>query len=109
VNALPSAFKIAGEWHKYILRKVAERHVPESIAWNRSKGQLSMPVARMLERGPLRDRFEEGLRTDGRLAEYYDVRGIRSLLDQHHPAEPGADHGNTLWRLLALDAWLRSW
>lgn len=106
-NALPANWKIHQGWHKWILRRVAERRLPREVVWNRTKTAFSFPVQRMLASGPLRSRFEALLASSPRLADHYDIGGIRSLLADHAP-DRGANHANTLWRLLTLELWLRT-
>ena len=104
-NRLPARLKVSDRWSKYLLRKVAARHLPEEIAWNASKIGLSIPYSRMIESGSLRRIYEETV-LNSDLARLYDRKGLVRLLDEHRPSANGADHSNTLWRLIALAAWL---
>lgn len=108
VNSLPSALKINQTAQKYILRKVAERHLPHEIVWNRSKYAFIAPVSRMFRNGALRDLFLSIMTPGARISSRYRMEGVLKLLSMHDP-EAGQDHSNTLWRLLALELWLRSW
>ena len=108
VNALPAGLKINGAVHKHVLRRAAERWVPEAVVRNVSKVPFSLPVERMLAEGPLRNRFDALLNDNPKLGEHFDVGGIQKLLALHDPTVPGQNHANTLWRLLALELWLRT-
>lgn len=108
VNRLPSKFKANAEWRKFILRKVAEKHIPGEIIWNKKKYQFTAPISRMMRSGPLREKLESRLGEPGLFAGRYWPEGVRALLEKHDPSVAGEDHGNTLFRLLTLDSWLRS-
>jgi asparagine synthase (glutamine-hydrolysing) len=107
-NRLPPALKIRDGFSKWILRRVNERHLPAEIAWNRRKTALSAPVARMFGSGPLRIAFLDLIDDRSRVASYYSAAGMKRLLQMHDPSRNGHDHSNTLWRILALELWLRS-
>ncbi len=108
VNALPAGLKINGAVHKHVLRRAAERWVPKSVVRNVSKVPFSLPVERMMAEGPLRNRFDALLNDNPKLGDHFDVGGIQKLLALHDPTVPGQNHANTLWRLLALELWLRT-
>ncbi|MBL4700550.1 MAG: asparagine synthase [Phycisphaeraceae bacterium] len=113
-NALPKRLRMMQEpdgynWHKYLVRKVAERYMPDKIVWNREKYQFMIPAARMLYDGPLKKMFLDLFTSNCELSQYYDIKGILKLLDMHCPiTEGGDDHSNTLGRLLSMEIWLRA-
>jgi asparagine synthase (glutamine-hydrolysing) len=87
---------------KVILRKVAERWLPDEIRRRPKKG-FRLPVARLL-RGPARqlllDTLSAGaLRRDG----IFEVAAVHALLDQH--LKQGLDRSRQLWALLAFNSW----
>lgn len=108
VNSLPAGLKIREGYHKWILRKVAVRYIDSEVAWERRKVGLPIPYSRLLHDGVLRDVFIECIHSDSHIASFYDVEGMHRLLAMHRPEVHGSDHSNTLWRLLALELWLRS-
>ena len=108
VNGLPGNYKIQTEWSKYILRSVAQKYVPKSIAWEKKKIGLSIPYSRMLHNGPLRSIFNDMINNGSRVSKYFSEKKIQQLLNLHKPYVDGLDHSNTLWRILALELWLRS-
>ena len=108
VNGLPGEYKIHSQWSKYILRNVAQKYLPKSNIWEKKKIGLSIPYSRMLHEGPLRNVFEEMVKNDGKVSKYFSVKKIHELLNLHEPFIEGHDHSNTLWRILALELWLRS-
>ena len=104
-NRLPGRFKVSPEWSKYLLRVVASRYITGDVAWNRKKIGLSIPYSRLFESGALKRLFEERV-LKGELSRIYDRAGLTQLLGEHRPSQGGADHSNTLWRLLALASWI---
>ena len=109
VNSLPGHFKVSPEWSKYILRLVSGEVIPSSVAWERKKTAMSFPYSRMLYSGRLKKIFQSMVLDQGILTRYYSKNGINTLLKLHNPSVIGQDHSNTLWRILALELWLRSW
>jgi asparagine synthase (glutamine-hydrolysing) len=107
VNGLPSRLKIHDGWHKWILRRVAERKLPDDVVWRRQKIALGSPLNRLLE-GELGEAFRDALGEGSELATHYSSTGMMRLLEDHRPADPARDHSNTLWRLFSLELWLRS-
>ncbi len=116
-NAIPDHYKVRRDegdpshfWNKYIMRRVAERHVPKSVIWNRKKYQFQAPVSKSFENGELNKYFKDLFGSDCRLAEYYSREGMLKLLSMHDSTATSGDkgdHSNTLWRLLNLEIWLR--
>ena len=114
-NALPDKYKIRKDnnghyWHKYILRKVAERYLDKNIVWNKKKYQFNAPYAQSLQKGALYNLLKLQMR-DMILGEYYDTSGINKLLEDHKPGMKGENHSdnsNILWRIINLESWLRS-
>ena len=108
VNGLPGKYKVDNQWSKYILRNVAQKYIPKSIAWEKKKIGLSIPYSRMLHEGPLRNIFEEMVINSGKVDKYFSAKKIQELLNLHKPGIEGQDHSNTLWRILSMELWLRS-
>ena len=104
-NALPGSLKTRGEWRKWLLRRVAERHLPHDAVWQSAKQMFALPVAHLFE-GRLGDIYRDVLGPECRLSRWYSVAGMHRLLDDHRAAD--RDHSNTLWRLMTLELWLRN-
>jgi hypothetical protein len=62
----------------------------------------------MLHEGPLRNIFEEMVINSGKVDKYFSAKKIQELLNLHKPGIEGQDHSNTLWRILSMELWLRS-
>lgn len=104
-NALPTALKHRGDWRKWLLRRVAERHLPHDAVWQSAKQMFALLVAHLFE-DRLGRIYRETLAPGCRLSSWYSVEGMHQLL--HRATVPGRDNSNTLWRLLTLELWLRA-
>lgn len=101
---IPVAFKIGRRGGKQILRELLDEMVPPGLM-DRPKAGFTMPVGAWL-RGSLRD-WGASLVGDGSAmaAGLVDVAPYRALWAEHQAGR--ADHGERLWPLLMLEAWLR--
>lgn len=101
---LPVRAKVRGRRLKYLLRRVAERRLPEQIS-RRPKRGFMFPIAYWLQ-GELSDLTRAVLR-GSRFAEegYFDADSVETLLDEHEAGK--VDHHHRLWMLLNLDMWFR--
>ena len=113
INALPTKsfyrYRDGVHWRKYLLRCVAERHLPKRLVWNPVEVQFSLPADRMFdEGGPLRSLALDLLTKDAKLGNWYVPAGMLELLDRHDSTTQATNHTNTLFRLLTLEIWLRS-
>ena len=102
---LPDSWKRSGEYGKVALRKLAALHLPSEIAWNPIKTPLTFPMAELFREGILHNMFLDLVTSNSRIADMFDIKPIHELLHSHKKNEQ--DHSNTLWRLLALESWLR--
>ncbi|MEV0264676.1 asparagine synthase (glutamine-hydrolyzing) [Streptomyces sp. NPDC050617] len=100
--ALPPELKLRGLTAKYLLRRVAARHLPPEAARRRKLG-FRAPVARLL-RAELRPVLLESL-ARSRLERHglFDPAAVRRLVDEHLAAR--ADHTAGLWALLCFQVW----
>lgn len=108
VNGLPGNYKLHSQWSKHILRTVAQKYIPKTIAWEKKKIGLNIPYSRMLFDGSLRNVFMELVINKGKIGKYFSIKKIQELLNLHKPGIEGQDHSNTLWRILAMELWFRS-
>jgi asparagine synthase (glutamine-hydrolysing) len=104
---LDDAFKIRGSWTKWILRKVADRHLPRAVTWRRSKLGYPTPFARWLRQGRDRDAIRDLLFSRRFLERDLVAReSLEFYWDQHQRGE--ADRSWLLWRYVTLELWHRS-
>lgn len=101
---VPVGLKLKNGRRKYLLRKVLERRVPQSIL-ERGKQGFAAPIGEWL-RGPLAPMAHE-LLSDGRLKNrgLFDTREVSRLWDEHRTRR--AEHPHRLWQLIMLELWFR--
>jgi asparagine synthase (glutamine-hydrolysing) len=108
VAQLPEAYKIKGPWHKYILRKVAEKYLSRNLVWNPKKIPLAAPMmSQLMANGALANLYKDVITKNSKISSYYDVKGMLQLLGMHEAGNEN-DHSNTLFRILTLELWLNS-
>lgn len=103
--ALPRRFKIRNGQSKWILRRVAERMVPQALL-KRPKMGFGIPLADWL-RGPLRDWAEDLLEPSRLGGGLLDVAEVRRLWSEHLGG--GRNWAYALWTVLMFEAWRRRW
>lgn len=101
---LPHTFKVDGMKTKVLLKKLAERYVPDELIYRRKVG-FTMPLTEWFV-GPLRGVVRDTLLSERCLARgYYRPDALRDLVDGH--IESRVDREQGLWVLLALELWHR--
>jgi asparagine synthase (glutamine-hydrolysing) len=104
-NSLSARVKLPGAVRKGLLKKMAEAWLPREII-HRQKVGFEMPLGRWMRRGGLLAHRVEALRdTDSLSSEVADRAQVARLIDEHNRGR--ANHADTLWTLVALDAWSR--
>ena len=103
--AIPAEHKMAGGLSKALLRRLAARHVPRELLRLPKRG-FHVPLDRWL-REDLRPRFEAEVLAapDGALGGI-DRQALRRIWTEHQGGT--FRHGQTLWMVWALRAWLDS-
>jgi asparagine synthase (glutamine-hydrolysing) len=101
---IPPRLKMKGRKRKYLLKRIAERHLPESII-NLPKQGFGSPINAWL-RGELRG-LSEGLLKPSRLVRdgFFDPSCIDGLLADH--AASRLNNGPKIWTLINLETWYR--
>jgi asparagine synthase (glutamine-hydrolysing) len=102
---LPPKFRINGKTQKYLLKKVAEKHLPKEII-NREKGGFAAPL-RSWVRISLREMVDDYLSIDSlRKRGLYNPEFVRQkiLLDR----EGKEDNAYLIWQLLTTELWFRT-
>jgi asparagine synthase (glutamine-hydrolysing) len=103
--SIPSSLKVSGGESKALLRRLARRHLPHEIVDLPKRG-FHMPVDDWLRQG-LRRPFEESLLDQPDCGIGWIDRGtVAGLWEQHQST--AFNHGQTLWMLWALRAWVDS-
>ena len=103
---LPLRAKIRDGKGKQVLREILDRHVPRGLM-ERPKQGFAVPIDRWL-RGELRT-WADNLLSSEAIHEGGVLRfnPVRDLWDAHQSGRQ--NHGQTLWALVMLQAWLREW
>lgn len=98
--SLPSSDKLQGFSTKYLLRKLALRHIPREIV-KRKKHGFALPMAQLL-RGALREPVGAALlEPNSALHEWFERKEIERLWRSH---QDGIDHRKKIWTLYSLAA-----
>ncbi|MDP9360595.1 MAG: asparagine synthase (glutamine-hydrolyzing) [Acidobacteriota bacterium] len=98
--SLPTAMKVRERSGKWILRRLLQRYVPESLIGAEKRG-FGLPIAHWL-RTALRDWVEANLPRDD---DYFDRSAVRRLWLRHLRGE---NHDAVLWRVAMFEAWRRA-
>jgi asparagine synthase (glutamine-hydrolysing) len=101
---IPTELKLKGNTTKYILKKVAERYLPNEVIY-RPKSGFGAPVRDWVV-GELKDLVAQRLSVD-RLNDYniFDAQNVQQLIFDNQEGKIDASY--TIWGLLAIDSWLR--
>jgi asparagine synthase (glutamine-hydrolysing) len=98
--SLPPLLKTKGRTPKYLLKKVAERHLPHDVIY-RPKMGFSIPLKQWLL-GPLKGYLLERLRNP-ELMEPLRMPAVALLTREFY--DHGVDHSQRLWLLLIYALW----
>lgn len=100
---LPDSAKLNWGRRKWLLKRVAARHVPPEVIY-RPKMGFAMPVAEWF-RGKLGQMLEEHLQESVAASEgWIQVGAVRRALQEHRE---GKNHSTRLWLILWLELWFR--
>jgi asparagine synthase (glutamine-hydrolysing) len=101
---LPDAVKLRHGQRKWLLKRVAARHLPRDIIYRRKQG-FAPPLARWW-RGPLA-RVLTHLMRDSRAVNMGLIRALPIQIALHEHQTGVRDHSTRLWLILWLELWLR--
>jgi asparagine synthase (glutamine-hydrolysing) len=103
--SIPSSFKIRGGETKYLLKKIAQEFLPDSII-NRPKKGFSAPLSSWF-RGDSKGRIHDIL-FDGRLEQrgFFQTGFIRDLVAAQ---ERGVDTSRQIWSLVFFEEWCKEY
>jgi asparagine synthase (glutamine-hydrolysing) len=100
----PRRTLINGHYGKLPLRKLARRHLPESVLRAEKRG-FGVPVAEWFRQPHGHDFIKERLLSgSAKKRGLWDVKGVEQVARAHWSGK-GRDFGQWLWRLSFLDAW----
>ncbi|WP_456394129.1 asparagine synthase (glutamine-hydrolyzing) [Nitratifractor sp.] len=101
---LPDRFKIRGTTTKWILRRLAERYLPEALISQPKRG-FEVPLVKWVD-GVLREQIADAL-APGCYSETYLDRAFIEKLREGRGAFPVEKRAKMLWSLYALEIWRR--
>lgn len=103
---LPANMKVRGGSGKYILRKLLNRYIPESMMSDRKMG-FGVPMAEWL-RGPLKTWACDLLSMDTLKQQgFFEPETVNSILKEHLTGQ--RDYHFLLWSILCFQSWHKEW
>jgi asparagine synthase (glutamine-hydrolysing) len=102
--SIPPELKLKNNVTKYILKKVAERYLPNEVIY-RSKAGFGAPVRKWVTED-LSDLVESRLnRVNIEKQKIFDYDRVFNLIDRNKKGEIDASY--SIWAILAIDSWVR--
>jgi asparagine synthase (glutamine-hydrolysing) len=103
---IPERLKIRDGQTKWILKKVAERHLPRAVVYRRKEG-FSAPLKHWIRTS--HRALMDDLLNDGEIVRQglFRVEEIRRLKREHLAGE--RNHAHILWSLMLFQGWQRRW
>ncbi|HEX6929820.1 MAG TPA: asparagine synthase (glutamine-hydrolyzing), partial [Gammaproteobacteria bacterium] len=99
---LPEHYKMKGATGKYLLKKVALRHLPERCVHKRKQG-FAIPLGRWL-REDLRELMMDTIHGDSfRNRNVFNVQAVRRIAGEH--VRGTGNHAEILWAILVFEFW----
>ena len=99
---LPPELKLKGGESKYLLKKLAERYLPDEILYRRKQG-FSMPVAKWTS-GDSADFTRNAISQAAPfLEQFFDMKALDRRIEEHVSGRK--KHKNFVWNILNLALW----
>lgn len=103
-NQLPVSLKMKGNTTKYILKKVAERYLPQDVIY-RPKTGFGAPVRTWI-REDLAPMIQERLSPEHLKRQgIFDPQAVQGLIHQNQTGKLDASY--SIWSLLAIESWIK--
>jgi len=103
---VPDGLKIRGGVSKWILKRIAERHVPRDVVYRPKEG-FSVPLKHWIT-GAYRSLLEELLSEQRVRGEgIFDWAEVRRLKSEHLSGR--RNHSHSLWAMMMFQAWQDRW
>lgn len=101
---IPPDYKLKGNTTKYILKKVAERYLPNDVIY-RSKAGFGAPVRKWVTED-LSELIQERLsEVNLRNQMIFNPSAVQKLINENRNGEIDASY--SIWAILAIDSWIR--
>jgi asparagine synthase (glutamine-hydrolysing) len=103
---MPDQFKVRGTSTKYLLKKVAARHVPRDCVYRAKRG-FTLPMAQWMRRD-IRPMVEDLLSAERlRRRGVLEPTTVERLKSEHFSGR--RDHAHLLWNLVVFEGWMGRW
>ncbi len=101
---LPQSMKVTPLRSKIVLKRLAERYLPQDVIYRRKVG-FTVPLTRWF-RGPWRGLLDDVLLSERCLGRgYYDPDAVRSIVASHVQGRVDREQG--IWLMLSTEIWHR--
>jgi asparagine synthase (glutamine-hydrolysing) len=101
-QSIPASMKMKGKETKYILKKVAERYLPNDVIY-RPKTGFGAPIRKWIT-SDLQPMIDERLSIDRIKARgIFNPESVRDLINQNKSGKIDASY--SIWALLAIESW----
>ena len=101
--SIPFNLKLKGNTQKHILKKAAEKLIPNENIY-RTKMGFSLPLKEWFSDGLLQYAESLLLNKNAKIYTYLDPKAVRDIVKSH---SKGKDVGPKIWSLLTLELWLK--
>ena len=104
-HSLPSKFKLRGFTNKWIVKKYAERWLPEEIVYRKKEG-FGAPISEWMRNPDSLGKYLD-LLTESKSKQrgIFEQKVVERLIKEHRTSE--RDHSEILWGLMNLELWQR--
>ena len=100
---MPMKYKLGMTESKILLRRVAQRYLPDSVLKRKKQG-FAIPLASWLQ-NELKPWMQDILLSSDSRRGYFKTNSIERMVDQHLRGR--RDYSQQLWALMMLEVWLR--
>lgn len=104
VNPISNKLKLKNNIPKYLLKKLSEPYLDNSILYRRKNG-LKLPLDQWLRNGPLKDRLSVLTDDTARQRGIYHYATLTKAVDRHIAGKE--NHGKQLMTLMMFETWMR--
>ncbi|MFC1646817.1 asparagine synthase (glutamine-hydrolyzing) [Patescibacteria group bacterium] len=99
---LSNKYKVRLFENKYVLRKMAEKHLPKSWAWRKKRG-FDLPLKNWF-RNDFREEVYKSVEHVKNYEQVLNLNYYRHIIKEH--MEHKYDHSNKIWSMMVLSKWM---
>lgn len=101
----PQYFRINGKEKKFILKKVAERYLPNELIYRKKQG-FSVPLNKWFKENLFEYIYDEIINSTSPIFNYINKEFVISILNLHKRGK--VDYSSHIWSLLIFHNWLNN-